>query len=58
MEVMLDRRLNQDDWRGLGAGITDNVVTPSQFILLIETNRRVISLQVRGHNNNNTMLFL
>ena len=37
MEVMLDRRLVQDDWRGLGMGVMDNVITPSSFVLLLET---------------------
>ncbi|XP_052786751.1 alpha-mannosidase 2x-like [Mya arenaria] len=37
MEVMLDRRLNQDDSRGLGQGVTDSKQTPSRFKLLFET---------------------
>ncbi|KAK3784564.1 hypothetical protein RRG08_003372 [Elysia crispata] len=36
LEVILDRRLIQDDWRGLHEGVKDNVVSPSKFILLIE----------------------
>ncbi|KAH3860349.1 hypothetical protein DPMN_023247 [Dreissena polymorpha] len=39
LEVMLDRRLNQDDSRGLGQGVVDSKQTPSRFKLLIE--RRV-----------------
>lgn len=36
MEVMLDRRLSQDDSRGLGQGVRDSKKTPSRFKLLIE----------------------
>ncbi|GFR83293.1 alpha-mannosidase [Elysia marginata] len=36
LEVILDRRLMQDDWRGLNEGVKDNVVSPSNFILLVE----------------------
>ena len=36
LEVVLDRRLFQDDNRGLGQGVTDNKVTPSNFLLVLE----------------------
>lgn len=39
LEVMLDRRLQQDDNRGLGQGVTDNKLTESLYHLLVEDRR-------------------
>lgn len=39
LEVMLDRRLQQDDNRGLGQGVTDNKLTASLYHLLLEGRR-------------------
>lgn len=36
IEVMMDRRLMQDDNRGLFQGVTDNKVTLHEFVLLLE----------------------
>uniref|UniRef100_A0A8C5DU72 mannosyl-oligosaccharide 1,3-1,6-alpha-mannosidase n=1 Tax=Gouania willdenowi TaxID=441366 RepID=A0A8C5DU72_GOUWI len=39
LELVLDRRLQQDDNRGLGQGVTDNKLTPSVYHLLLEDRR-------------------
>ncbi|XP_061590562.1 alpha-mannosidase 2 isoform X1 [Cololabis saira] len=39
LEVVLDRRLQQDDNRGLGQGVTDNKLTASLYHLLLEEIR-------------------
>lgn len=37
--MILDRRLLQDDNRGLGQGVTDNKLTASLYQLLVEERR-------------------
>lgn len=46
LEVVLDRRLQQDDNRGLGQGVTDNKLTAGLYHLLLEDRRG--GVQVRG----------
>ena len=44
LEVMLDRRLQYDDGRGLGEGILDNKRTLSQFCLLLESRTNTVDV--------------
>ncbi|KAL4238161.1 hypothetical protein ACF0H5_002872 [Mactra antiquata] len=45
MEVFLDRRLVQDDWRGLNQGVEDNTLSKSSFFILYENKHHSESLK-------------
>lgn len=46
---MLDRRLMQDDNRGLGQGVKDNIVTNEGFRLFLEKRHSTTNVSI---NNN------
>ncbi|CAG9535948.1 unnamed protein product [Cercopithifilaria johnstoni] len=48
MDIMLDRRLNQDDGRGLFSGVTDNRKTISSFRLLFEVPSRNVPVNTKA----------
>ena len=43
LEVVLDRRLVQDDERGLGQGVKDNKLTAANFHILLETRSQPLT---------------
>ncbi|KAK7880999.1 hypothetical protein WMY93_032394 [Mugilogobius chulae] len=46
LELVLDRRLQQDDNRGLGQGVTDNKLTDSLLQLLMEVRVSEVSVDI------------
>uniref|UniRef100_A0A8C6WV88 mannosyl-oligosaccharide 1,3-1,6-alpha-mannosidase n=1 Tax=Neogobius melanostomus TaxID=47308 RepID=A0A8C6WV88_9GOBI len=58
LELVLDRRLQQDDNRGLGQGVTDNKRTESLYHLLLEVQTRnpPVTLSKPDHNTSLTLI--
>ncbi|XP_063991521.1 alpha-mannosidase 2 [Diachasmimorpha longicaudata] len=48
-EIMQDRRLMQDDQRGLEQGVTDNLLTHHVFMILMEKRAECLKPPVAGH---------
>ncbi|XP_044575986.1 alpha-mannosidase 2-like [Cotesia glomerata] len=48
-EIMQDRRLNQDDWRGLAQEVKDNLVTNHDFMLVLEKKKQSCSSFAPDH---------
>ncbi|XP_074094930.1 alpha-mannosidase 2-like isoform X2 [Cotesia typhae] len=48
-EIMQDRRLNQDDWRGLAQEMKDNLVTDHGFMLILEKKEQSCSSFAPDH---------
>lgn len=56
LEVILDRRLMQDDNRGLGQGLKDNKITCNRFRLLLERRTMGIEVQDDSHTSYPSLL--
>ena len=52
--MMLDRHLDQDDWRGLNEGVADNVPTLSRFRLIWETRKPMIVRKEKKRSGKST----
>ncbi|XP_034950433.1 alpha-mannosidase 2 [Chelonus insularis] len=49
LEIMQDRRLLQDDRRGLGQGVTDNLLTNHVFTLIMEKKKLMCNFLPTSH---------